>query len=300
MLVSGGGVGGPEAGVCSAWASRGSPAESTLCGLEASGRLGRWWPRAASFEAGGRGVARGELVRLELKVFSSRLSAQAGGSGSAGRRSWGRGGAFAVAPSRGQQSHFWCLSAAGPGSPFAPGRVYACPSSQDGVPPSSQGLSDRGDVVMLHLSVRSQVPECSSHAEPRVRAGVSGELAETRVSPPWAVLSLRFVTKHPIGEVRDAEARGARPGAAQGSEVQPCSAREASRIFSPTCARCGPGTARPGRLGSESPLAGPRFSLANLQVSASENPSPHGIHFSVAVGAVLGDSKVVSRPRWPF
>lgn len=99
MLVSGGVVGG--AGVCSAWASEGAQLNPPL----ASGRLGRWWPQAASFEVGGRRVARHELVSLELRVSSSRPSTQAAamGYGSAGRRSWERDGAFAVAPGSLQQ-----------------------------------------------------------------------------------------------------------------------------------------------------------------------------------------------------
>lgn len=78
----------------------------------------------------------------------------------------------------------------------------------DGVPTSCR-LSDRGDAVMLHLSVQSQVPECGSHAEPWVRADVRGELAETRVSPRRLFLcSLSQSIRHGKSETLDRGRRG--------------------------------------------------------------------------------------------
>lgn len=231
-------------------------------------------------------------MHLELGVSSSRPSTQPG-SGSAG--------APGSPQQRAAKPCLVFLHSVGPGSPFPQGRVYTCPSSQDGVPPSSCGLSDRGDAVMLHLSVQSQVPECGSHAEPRVRADVWGELAETRLSPRrlFFLCSLSQSVRHGKSETLDRRPRGgvwSPPRAAQGSEVQPCSAGGVAGF--PACVRTPwPATARPGPLGSESPLAGPQFSLPKLHVSASENPSRQGLLcFPVAVGAVLGDSKVASRP----
>lgn len=161
----------------------------------------------------------------------------------------------------------------------------------DGVP-TCCGLSDQGDAVMLHLSVQSQVPECGSHAKPWVRADVRGELAKTRVSPCrrlFFLCSLSQSIRH--GKSRGLD-RGCRGGVwspprgsagLRGAALLSRRHRWFSRPRAHTMARGQPGPAFLvlNLLWVLNLLSQDRgFLFPSSQVSASENPSLHGLlHF---------------------